>query len=170
MMGSPICGASGMGEFSAASESLTDFPSCAILRSTRLSARSSGPSSSPRNISTTKCRPCLYSSLIKDPLIFLSHFLSFLLYFQAASVDTWGSSMKIKQPKVRELRYTKDGQQYQSYQVVWSDRSGKRQRKQFTDRSEAALFASETHTQLLNDGSSHRSLSTVLSEPLLREA
>ena len=78
--------------------------------------------------------------------------------------------MKIKQPKVRELRYTKDGQQYQSYQVVWSDRSGKRQRKQFTDRSEAALFASETHTQLLNDGSSHRSLSTVLSEPLLREA
>jgi hypothetical protein len=78
--------------------------------------------------------------------------------------------VKIKQPKVKELQYVKDGQSYQSWQVVWNDREGKRQRKQFTDRSDAALFASETHTALINQGSTHRVLSTVLSEPVLREA
>jgi hypothetical protein len=78
--------------------------------------------------------------------------------------------MKINSPKVKELKYAKDGQEYRSFQVVWNDREGKRQRKQFIDRSEAVLFASETHTALLNNGASHRSLSTVLTEPLVREA
>jgi hypothetical protein len=78
--------------------------------------------------------------------------------------------MKIKPPKVKDLEYVKDGKTYYAYQVVWTDRGGKRQRKQFTDRSEAALFSSETHTQLLNDGHSRRNFSTSLSETTLREA
>jgi integrase len=78
--------------------------------------------------------------------------------------------VKIKQPKVKELKYTKDGQTYRSWQVVWNDREGKRLRKQFTDRGEAALFASEEHTRLINQGTSHWSRSTVLTEPQLRDA
>jgi integrase len=78
--------------------------------------------------------------------------------------------MKIKTPKVKDLEYVKDGKKYHAYQVVWTDRNGKRQRKQFTDRSEAALCSSETHTQLLNDGHARRNFSTSLSETALREA
>jgi hypothetical protein len=50
------------------------------------------------------------------------------------------------------------------------DHEGHRQRKQFADHNEAALFSSEKHTELLNRGSSHRNISTILSEPDIREA
>lgn len=78
--------------------------------------------------------------------------------------------MKIKQPRVRELRYAKNGQKYTAWQVIWNESDGARKRSQFPKRGAAALFASEKHTSLINQGSSHRSLSTVLSESLLREA
>jgi integrase len=78
--------------------------------------------------------------------------------------------VKIKQPKVTEIASVKNGETYKYFQVAWTDRDGKRQRKQFTDRPKAAVFASETHTSLINQGSAHRSFSTILSEPLLREA
>jgi site-specific recombinase XerD len=76
---------------------------------------------------------------------------------------------KIKAPKVKEIFHTKDGETYKYFMVVWYDRSGKRQRKQFNNRQEAALFASETHTAMLNDGASRRILSTILAEPVLRK-
>jgi hypothetical protein len=76
---------------------------------------------------------------------------------------------KIKPPKVKEIHHSKDGETYKYFMVVWYDRSGKRQRKQFTTRQEAALFASETHTAMLNDGASRRILSTILPEPVLRK-
>jgi hypothetical protein len=78
--------------------------------------------------------------------------------------------MRIKAPRVRELEYKKDGATYQSYQVIWKDHEGRRQRKQFADHNEAALFSSEKHTALLNRESSHRNVSTILSEPDIREA
>jgi hypothetical protein len=78
--------------------------------------------------------------------------------------------MLIKAPRVRELEYKKDGATYQSYQVIWKDHEGRRQRKQFADHNEAALFSSEKHTELLNRGSSHRNVSTILSEPDIRAA
>ena len=78
--------------------------------------------------------------------------------------------MRINPPRIREVEYKKDGKTYSSYEVVWIDSSNKRQRKRYTDRNEAVLFSSEKYTELLNNGSSHRSLSTVLTESTLREA
>jgi hypothetical protein len=49
--------------------------------------------------------------------------------------------MLIKAPTVRELEYKKDGATYQSYQVIWKDHEGHRQRKQFADHNEAASSA-----------------------------
>jgi hypothetical protein len=79
--------------------------------------------------------------------------------------------MRISQPpRIREVEYTKDGKTYSSYEVVWNDSSNKRQRKRYTDREKAVLFSNEKHTELLNTGASHRLLSTVLPEAILREA
>src|SRR6516165_5711145 len=78
--------------------------------------------------------------------------------------------MKIRQPKITEIHYAKAGKKYVAWQVAWTDKTGKRQRKQFSDRSAATIFASETFTGLLNVGASHRSLSTTLTAEELREA
>jgi hypothetical protein len=78
--------------------------------------------------------------------------------------------MGINPPRVREVEYKKDGKTYSSYEVIWKDSSNKRQRKRYTDREEAVLFSNEKHTALLNNGSAHRVLSTVLPESTLREA
>jgi hypothetical protein len=78
--------------------------------------------------------------------------------------------MRINPPRIREVEYKKDGKAYNSYEVIWSDSSNKRQRKRYTDREEAVLFSNEKHTELLNHGSAHRVLSTVLPEATLRQA
>jgi hypothetical protein len=74
-----------------------------------------------------------------------------------------------KPPTIRTLKYIKDGKRYRSAQVTWYGADGVRQRKQFADQSEAALFASETHTRLLNNGAAHRNISTILPETTIRE-
>jgi len=76
---------------------------------------------------------------------------------------------KVKAPKIVKIQLKKDGQTYNYFRVVWYSLDGKRQMKQYNNRQEAALFASETHTALLNDGHARKVLSTVLSEPVLRQ-
>jgi hypothetical protein len=76
---------------------------------------------------------------------------------------------KLKAPKIAKIKLSKDGETYTYFRVLWYDQSGKRQAKQFNNRPEAALFASEQHTAMLNDGASRKVLSTVLSEPVLRQ-
>jgi integrase len=78
--------------------------------------------------------------------------------------------MSIKPPKIRSFKYLKAGKDYESYQVIWNDRTGKRMRRQFTNRNFAELFSSEKYTELFNDGVSHRNVSTILSSTVVREA
>jgi site-specific recombinase XerD len=78
--------------------------------------------------------------------------------------------MKLKQPKVSEVKSVKNGTTYTLWQVAWTDADGKRQRRQFADKAAARLYASEQHTQQLNQGSAYRTLATTLPEPKLREA
>jgi integrase len=76
---------------------------------------------------------------------------------------------KVKAPKVTKIKLNKGGEKYDYFRVTWYDREGKRQAKQFNNRPEATLFASETHTAILNDGASRKVLSTVLTESVLRQ-
>jgi len=77
----------------------------------------------------------------------------------------------MKEPESKRIEYKdKTGAIYETWQVTWYDSSGKRQRKQFKNRSAASLFKSEIHTQLHNEGASRRSLSTKLTEAQLSEA
>jgi integrase len=78
--------------------------------------------------------------------------------------------MQIKPPRIRELTYSKNRKEYKSHRVDWTDAAGKRHQRQFTDRNEASLFSSEKYTELLNQGASHRNISTVLPAEVVREA
>src|SRR5215469_2587750 len=77
----------------------------------------------------------------------------------------------MKEPESKRIEYKdKTGAIYETWQVTWYDSSGKRQRKQYKNRSAASLFKSEIHTQSHNEGASRRSLSTKLTEAQLSEA
>jgi hypothetical protein len=78
--------------------------------------------------------------------------------------------MKGRQPKIKEITSAKNGTTYRSFQVYWTDDSGKFQRKQFSDRQSASIFAAATHTALLGKESAHSIRSTVLTLDQLRDA
>ena len=78
--------------------------------------------------------------------------------------------MKDRQPKIKEITSAKNGTTYRSFQVYWTDDNGKFQRKQFSDRQSASIFAAATHTALLGKESAHSIRSTVLTLDQLRDA
>jgi hypothetical protein len=71
-------------------------------------------------------------------------------------------------PTVRPITYRKGEKLYSAFQVDWLE-NGKRKRQQFPKEQDAKLFASEQLTALHNEGSAHRSRSTILTDEVLRE-
>lgn len=67
-------------------------------------------------------------------------------------------------------RQSKAGKQYTTYRVQGWREDGKWQRKQFTDKLTADLYASEKQGDIHNQGCSRRLLSTTLSEEQIRDA